>query len=253
MERNETQNGIELIELWHVFTDNLWKILIIGLLAFALVAGYTVITYKEEYTSMATVYLISQKENSNSSPTASDFSLALNTVNDCTRTFKSHRVLDAVIARLSMPITYEELKNMITIENPDTTRYLEISVTAGNPNDAKIIVDNLCEIGAECIVEVMGVDQVNIVDAGTYSKIPSNSAVPTWCYIIAIGAAALVYAICLLKYMFDDKINTPDDVEKYVGLSVLGVIPDASDKPGKKYTKYANKYLSESQDEEGVR
>lgn len=252
MEQNETGKSVELIELWRVFTANVWMIVIVGILVFAAVAGYSVATYEAEYTSTATVYLINQKENSSASPTTSDFSLALNTVNDCTRTFKSHFVLDAVIDRLSMPITYEQLNKMITIENPASTRYLEISVTSKNANDAKVIVDNLCEIGAVSIVEIMGIDQVNIVDKGTISETPSNSAITLMTFVIAIAAAVLVYICCLLKYMFDDSINEPEELEKFLGLSVLGVIPNAADRSGKKYTKYAYKYSNETKDGEGV-
>ena len=252
MEHNETQKSIDLAELWHVFVSNIWIILIVGLIAFGIVAGYSVATYQAEYTSTATVYLISQKANSSASPTASDFSLALNTVNDCTRTFKSHHVLDAVIAKLAMPITYEQLSEMIDITNPQSTRFLEIAVTAHNPNDAKVIVDTLCEIGAVSIVEIMGIDQVNIVDNGNLSDTPSNSMVPIMCFVIGLAAAVLVYVICLLKYMFDDRIISPDDMEKFVGLSVLGVIPNSGDRSGKKYAKYSSKYESDTQDEEGV-
>ncbi len=252
MEHNETQKSIDLAELWRVFVGNIWMILIVGLIVFGIVAGYSAVTYQAEYTSTATVYLISQKENSGSSPTTSDFSLALSTVNDCTRTFKSHFVLDAVINKLAMPITYEQLSKMITITNPQSTRFLEITVTAPNPNDAKIIADTLCEIGAASIVEIMGIDQVNIVDKGTWSDVPSNSMVPIMCFIIGIVAAIVVYVICLMRYMFDDRINSPDDMEKFVGLSVLGVIPNSGDRSGKKYAKYSSKYEAENQDEQGV-
>lgn len=252
MEHNETQKSIDLAELWNVFVSNIWTILIVGLVAFGIVAGVSIATYQAEYTSTGTVYLISQKANSSTSPTASDFSLALNTVNDCTRTFKSHHVLDAVIEKLAMPITYEQLSKMIDINNPQSTRYLEISVTAHNPNDAKIIVDTLCEIGAVSIVEIMGVDQVNIVDNGTLSDTPSNSKVPLMCFVIGLATAVVVYVACLLRYMFDDRINTPDDMEKFIGLSVLGVIPSSGDRSGKKYAKYSSRYEADTQNEEGV-
>ena len=253
MEQNETQKGITLAELWKVFSEHIWVILVVGLVVFGLVAGYSIINYSAEYTSTATVYLIHQKDNSGTStPTASDFSLALNTVNDCVRTFKSHRVLDAVISQLGMPITYEQLNQMITIENPQSTRFLAISVTANNPSDAKIIVDKLCEIGEASIVEIMGIDQVNIVDKGTFSQTPSNSMVTLSCFVAGCGAAAAVYVVYLMMHLFDDRISDPDDIEKYFGLSVLGIIPNAVEKQGKKYGKYGGKYTAESEDAEGV-
>ena len=242
MEQNDTQKVITFAELWEVFVDHVWMIVIVGLLAFGLITGYSVITYRAEYTSTSTVYLLQQKDNggtaSTNTPTSSDFSLALSTVNDCTRTFKSHRVLDAVITQLGMPVSYAQLSDMITINNPTSTRFLEISVTANNPQDAKIIVDKLCEIGAQTVVDVMGIDQVNIVDKGTLNENPSNSMITILNFAVGIGAAVAVYIIYLLAYMLDDRIGTPDDIQKYLNLAVLGLIPNALEASGRKYGKY---------------
>ena len=49
---------------------------------------------------------------------------------------------------------------------------------------------------------------------------------------MALGAIISVVAICailLAFYIFDDKIKTPDDIEKHLGLSVLGEIPEIED------------------------
>ena len=35
-------------------------------------------------------------------------------------------------------------------------------------------------------------------------------------------------AIVIVMYLLDDKIHTGEDIEKYLGLSVLGVIPEVS-------------------------
>ncbi|MBQ9080746.1 MAG: hypothetical protein IJY27_06715 [Clostridia bacterium] len=244
MEQNEFRNEINIADLWEVFTDHIWQIVLAGLLVFALFTGYSVITYQAEYTSTATVYLIRQKDEGSTSSniTYNDFSLALSTVNDCTRTFKSHKVLDQVISNLGMSISYEQLSRMITITNPTSTRFLEISVTTYRADDAKEIVDMLCSVGSASIMDVMGIDQVNLVDEGTESNVPSNSMITPMCFIVGLAAAVIVYAVYLLIFMFNDKISTPDDIEKYFGLSVLGLIPNAVEASGQKYGKYG-KYI----------
>ena len=45
----------------------------------------------------------------------------------------------------------------------------------------------------------------------------------------AVIAIIVVCAILLAFYIFDDKIKTPDDIEKHLGLSVLGEIPEIED------------------------
>lgn len=236
MEQNETKGSISIADLWEIFITHIWQIVLIGLLVFAILVGYSVFTYSAVYKSTATVYIIRQSDDDQAqTPTSSDFSLALNTVNDCTLLLKSHRVLDVVIEELGMEISYEQLRNMITINNPSNTRYLEISVTAPTPSDAKIIVDKLCEVGSESIVKIMGINQVNQVDQGTFPQTPANTMIGTSCYVGALGAAVLVYIVYLIIFMLDDKVSTPDDIEKYLGMSVLGLIPHAQDGAGSKY------------------
>lgn len=241
MEQNETRGSISIADLWEVFISHVWQIVLAGLLVLAVLVGYSVFTYKPVYTSTATVYIIRQSDSmtgSATSPSSSDFNLALNTVKDCTILLKSHKVLDVVIADLGMDISYERLSKMISVNNPTDTRYLEISVTAPTPSDAKIIVDKLCEVGRKSIVDIMGINQVSQVDQGTFKETPSNPMIGVMCYVGALAAAVVVYGVYLVIFMFDDKIGSPDDVEKYLGLSVLGLIPNALDTPGSKYGRY---------------
>ena len=187
------------------------------MLVFAAVTSYSVITYKPEYTSSATIYILRQdNEGGGSSVNNADFSLALSTVNDCTVLLTSHKVLDRVIENLGMPIQYEKLKTMISIRNPPSTRILEVSVRAPSPTDAKIIVDELCSVGAAIIMETLGINQVNPIDEGTYSETPSNSMIrPYSCGGFADCGCS--FGIYVVVYVLDDKIKTADDVEKYLG------------------------------------
>ena len=61
--------------------------------------------------------------------------------------------------------------------------------------------------------------------------------------VLAMGMAValLVYGIYFVRYLLDDKINQPEDVEKYLGVSVLGVIPNSEDSK-RRYTKYGTYY-----------
>ena len=51
-----------------------------------------------------------------------------------------------------------------------------------------------------------------------------------------VGCILLAAAVVLIVYLTNDTVKTPEDVEKYLGLSVLGTIPYSS-KMGKKSKK----------------
>ena len=59
--------------------------------------------------------------------------------------------------------------------------------------------------------------------------------------VLIIGAGGLLgillaAAVVIIVYLTNDTVKTPEDVEKYLGLSVLGTIPYSS-KMGKKSKK----------------
>ena len=57
--------------------------------------------------------------------------------------------------------------------------------------------------------------------------------------LVAFVLAFAIYAIYLIRFLMDDKINSPEDVEKYLGLNVLGQIPNRYDTSRrKKYYGY---------------
>ncbi|MBQ3868688.1 MAG: hypothetical protein II789_09140, partial [Clostridia bacterium] len=94
-------------------------------------------------------------------------------------------------------------------------------------------------IGAEKISNAMGVDQVNVYDYGTFSNKPSNSIGFKRYVLIGLSAAVLVYIAYLIQLILDDKVKTEEDVHKYLNLSVLGDIPNASRQSGgSRYSRY---------------
>lgn len=51
---------------------------------------------------------------------------------------------------------------------------------------------------------------------------------------------ALSYSVFLVAFLLDDCIRTDEDVERYLGLSILGDIPDANDVKRHQYGYYAS-------------
>ena len=241
MENNEVQNSLSIADMWGIFISHAWQIIVISILVFALLFVYGIVTYQPEYKSTSTIYILPRSDGKDIS--TSDLSIAINTVNDCTEILTSNKVFSEVKEELNLVdrIDYESFKKMISITNKDDSRVLYISVTAPTPTDAKLIVDALCDIGSKQIVKIMGVDQVNLVDYGTFDETPSNSKFSKMSVLAGVAAAVVTYCIFLALYILDDKINTPDDVEKYLGVSILGVIPDANDVAAhKRYGKYGD-------------
>lgn len=230
---------VTLRDLWSIFIRRLWIMVLVAAVAVAILFTVVQLTFIPVYSSTATLYILRQEDETTSSDTSSDFSLALNVVNDCTYLLKSHAVIDEVIDSLNLEMSYEDLTDAISTSNPDDTRILEVTVEAESPELAKEIVDTLCEIGQENITETMGFQQVNFYEKGTLDEDPSNVTGLTTYMLIGVIVAVLCYAIFLIAFLLDDRIRTEEDIQQYLGLSILGDIPNAK-QAGKKNYGYSS-------------
>lgn len=110
---------------------------------------------------------------------------------------------------------------------------------ADSPELAKRIVDRICTIGSKRIEDAMGFQQVNLYELGTTDTDPCNSTRMLTFAFAGIVAAVITYVIFLIIFLLDDRIKTDDEnLERYLGLSVLGNIPNADGKKSGKYGYY---------------
>ncbi len=242
---NEQTNTkvITLGDLWGIFLRRLWVLLLVAVITVgATFAGIT-LTFVPRYESTATLYILQQNQTT-PDKNYEDFNLALKVVNDCTHLIKSHSVLDGVIKDLDLDVSYQELYKSIKITNPTDTRILEVVVESDSPQKAKLIVDTICSIGTEKITEAMGFEQVNFYEKGVLNESPSNATSVLTYIIIGVVAMVVTYAVFLIRYILDDNIRTDEDIKNYLGVSILGDIPNYDEsrrkKHGRKY--YQNRY-----------
>ncbi len=243
--QNNNESAIKFSDLFYLFVSRLWIMILVAVIVGGSLFAYRYFTYEPLYKSTGSIYILRQDGKEDGADYNSDFSLALSVVSDCTKLLTSRSVLNEVIEENSLPYTYAQLNSMISINNPSNTRYLEISVLTDSPEQSKLIVDSVCEIGKEHIVNVMGFNQVNIVDEGTLASTPSNSKFSYTSVIAAFVAFLLTYVVFALIFIFDDKISDADQLEKYLDINVLALIPNMNnDKKIDKNSLYYRKPMS---------
>ena len=223
---------VSLKDLWHLFLQRLWIMILAAVAAIILMFVYVKVTFVPKYQSTATVYILSADQSFNQS-ISNDFTLALTLVQDCNYILKSRAVLDEVAVQMKenpdfgdRNYQYAMLADSISINNPTESRILEITVKASSPEEAKAIVDKVCQVGSEKIRTAMKLDQVNILEYGTLEENPYNATGLMTYLLIGFLAAVAVYGICLVIFVFDDRIRDNERIEQYLGLTVLGDIPD---------------------------
>ena len=128
-------------------------------------------------------------------------------------------------------ILFKTIKSSLSVKYNEDTCAVTLSSTTKNKYLSAFIVTAAYECMQEHINENFKVDSI-IVGQVDYGKIPSEPSNIHYSRNMIVGAVLGAVAICALLlsfYVFDDKIKTPDDIEKHLGLSVLGEIPEIED------------------------
>lgn len=238
MENSSSVRVVTLKELWELFVHRWWVVLLAAVICSGSFYAAVQLTFVPQYKSTATLYILNQNETQTSN-VSDDFSLALKVVNDCDYLLKSHSVLDQVIEQLNLDISYEDLSKTVSTSNPEDTRILEVSVEAASPEEAKRIVDAVCEVGTESVTQAMGFQQVNLYEHGTIDTKPSNQTRKLTYALVGAVAAVLTYTLFLILFLADDTIKTDEDIAQYLGLTILGDIPNANNANKKHYGYYS--------------
>lgn len=223
MRQDNDEVEIDLMELFMVLLEKIW---IIG--AAAIVCGLVMLIYSKVFiapTYESTTRIIVLNTSDNETTTINDLQLGTQLMGDYKQLITSRYVVETIIEKFDLDEEYEDFVNRVKVSNEANTRIIEITLTDTDPEMAKEMVDELREVAAKRIKEVMAIEAVNLVDEG---NVPTQKAAPSVSKYTLIGiliGGFLSVAIILVVYLLDDTIKNADDVEKYLHLSTLGLIP----------------------------
>ena len=151
--------------------------------------------------------------------------MGTNLTNDYVEVVTGRPVLDKVIENLKLDATAKQLADKVTLTNPTNSRILVITVRDTNPKMAKTIADEIAVVAAQFIEEKMDQDQPTIIQKGYTDGEPVSPSIGKNTAVGGILGALVVVAIVVFRMIVNDTIMTPEDMEKKVGLNVLGSIP----------------------------
>ena len=113
----------------------------------------------------------------------------------------------------------------ISCEIETDSRVLQVTVTDTDPQRAKEIVDAIADVSAKQITSVMQIEGVNVIEYGRVANAPSSPNVKKNTMLGAIAGIVIAIAVLVVNFILDDRIKTSDDVEKYLGITNLSLIP----------------------------
>jgi len=221
---NRTRNlEVNVGELLAVLLNKWWIILLSGMAAAMVFFFGTKMFVVPEYESVTKIFVLSQ-ENGNYL-TSTDLQLSSYLTKDYAELIKSRTVAEEVIEELQLDMSPESLMGMVYVQTKSDTRVVAIVLRTPDPQLAQELANAIRVVSARQIVDVMGVEAVNVVDEANLPVSPSGPNVEKNVLMGCAWGCLIAIALILLLHLLDDTIKTVDDVEKYLDLTVLASIP----------------------------
>ena len=220
---------IDIRELLSYYKSKLGLLIIIFTIVCLLGCGYSIFIQKPMYNSYTKVILSGE-----TTITQSDIVLNQNLVDTYAEVVKSRRVLDQVIKKLDLDLTYEELSNEISVTAVSNTEIIQINVKDKDPVMAKNIANVIASYFTKEVLDLYKMNNVNILDEAILNKKPYNINIPKQLLIYILAGITIACGVVFIKYYFDRTIKSSEQVEQKLHLPILGSVQEFSKKGRKR-------------------
>ncbi|OCA87898.1 capsular biosynthesis protein [Bacillus sp. FJAT-27225] len=218
------EETISLKELLETLKKRLVMILSITIVA-AFASGIVSFFFLTPIYQASTQIIVNSAKSDQSLINLNEIQTNLELINTYSVVIKTPKILDKVKENLDMDNSID-LNSKISVTSEGESQVIRVTVEDPNPKLAVDIVNEVSSVFETEIKNLMKVDNVQILTWAKYAEDPSpikprpllNVAIA-----IVVGLMAGVGLAFLLEY-FDNTVKTEQDIDRILGLPVLGVI-----------------------------
>ena len=219
------EETIDLREYFAIIKKRFWIIAIITVVAMVVSGVISFFMLSPVYEAKSTLIVNTEKNEETQMITGDQFSVSQKLAVTYGEIIKSRAVLESVISNLKLDSEYEDLVEKITVSPVKDTQIISISVQDTNPKKARDIANEIPKVFKKEVQRITKANDLQVIDKAI---LPQGAIKPNKMMNVAIAAVLGMmiglFIVFLLEYL-DNKIKTVQDVEKHLGLSVIGVIP----------------------------
>ena len=180
------------------------------------------------YESRVTFYVYNNSGGASQSGSIdkSDLQAAESLAATYSKILESNSVLNAVLSDLNSTLTRKELAQMVDVAVVTNTQLLEVVISSDDAGFACKVAESFASVAPAEIVRITKAGGVEVVD---HPEVASEQASPRTAFDTAIAVVVgmiIAAVIIILRTLSDTTIYLPEDIDKLVGVAVIGQIPE---------------------------
>ena len=220
------EETVDLREYFGIVKKRFWIVALITIIAVVVSGVISFFMLNPVYEAKSTLIVNTEKNEETQMITGDQFNVTQKLAVTYGEIIKSRAVLEDVIKNLKLDNEYEELANNVTVSPVKDTQIISISVQDTNKQKARDIANEIPKVFKKEAKRITKANDIQVIDKAI---LPQNPIKPNKMMNMAIaavlGAMIGLFVVFLIEYL-DNKLKTPQDIEKHLGLSVLGVVPN---------------------------
>ena len=221
---NDDEVTIDLGELFRMLWHNAIWIVLCTVAAAAIGFCVTEFAMVPQYQSAA-LMIVNTRQDVNANVTNDQITSATKLVDTYSIIVKSDTVLQQVIDELGLNLNYKQLNEKVTVEAVNSTQVMRVSVQDANPEMAQLMCQKITEVAPAVIQDAVEAGSVKVISQASMPVEPVSPSVVKNTAIGGLLGLVLCVGVLVVRMLLNNKINTEADVQKYLDLPVLGVIP----------------------------
>lgn len=229
MERMQFRDTIDLEDLLYDMWKHLYILVIATIIAGAI--GYSVSVYliTPEYEAAVTM-IVNTKQDNTTTVTNDNITSAQNLVATYSIIIKSNTVLNRVIDSLDLDMEYKDLYEMISVAAVDNTQIMRVAVRNPDIELATKIVGEIAVVAPDIIVDTAEAGSCKVISQVMSDTKPVSPNIKrNTALAMGLGLMLSIIVVVLISITRERNIIGDSDVQKYLDLPVLGVIPDVEE------------------------
>lgn len=234
---NEEYDVIDLEEIIEILKKHIKWLIIIPLI-FAVIAAVVSIWLIKPVYEASTTIIVRQDKGMDEEIDIGDVNLGKGLVYTYAEMARSNTVIENTRKRLELD---KFDKSMITVSPVRDTQILKIAITNTNPVLAADIANTLVEEFTKEILRITRSNNVAVVDYAVVPMVPVKPDKMMNTVIAAVLGEILTVMLIFLREYMDKTVKTERDIEKYIGVPVIGSIPNFNQRSGNVYRKVYGK------------